>query len=62
MLKAAQTLLALYAVISFLGMCYFLTRAGRWPETSGEWAGITLGSAFLLAVALTIGAARTLSR
>ena len=62
MLNTLRTVLALYAVVAVLGLGYFLSRAGRWPEGGGEWAGLALGSAFLLALIATIAAARAAAR
>ena len=61
-LRTIRTLLGLYAVIATLALAYFLSRAGRAPQTLTEWADLALGSLALLAFAFTLGAARASAR
>ena len=55
-------LIACLLSLTGVAVVYFLTTAGRLPQSGAEWAGVSLGAAYMLALAAGLGWIRATAR
>ena len=55
-------LIACLLSLTGVAVTYFLTTAGRLPQSGVEWIGVTLGAAYMLALAGGLGWIRAMAR
>ena len=56
-----RLILCLFSLIG-VAVVYFLTTAGRLPQSGEEWVGVSLGAAYMLTLAGVLGWIRAAAR